>query len=202
MPSARAVLIALSLLVPATVAAAEQELPVSLTFGHHAVALPPGGIAAPGGLQPGVVAGTELTYTRGRAGRLCQDFDLGVLTSDTLGTTLRVASHLVYRSPSLRGLWVDVSLGHGYLHNFHPRPIYRQGDDGKYESARDGGRATGMMAVAVSAGYDLVRRPRRPVSLFVRYEWFLQSPYFDATLPVMPQSLVSAGVRVGWRRQP
>jgi hypothetical protein len=83
----------------------------------------------------------------------------------------------------------------GYLHSFHPREIFAQNARGEYGKVKDNGKPGAIFFLTLGAGFDFSRVSKWPVSLFIRFQPYIQTPYNPET-SVLPQSMVHLGIRV------
>lgn len=179
--------------------AAEQSFPVVLSACNHSNALPLSNMFRISPLYPGTLIGTEYRYSDGKVGRLYQTGNIGGFVNTSTGSGLFVESDFAYRYTAGFGLFGETSLGLGYLHVFHPREILRQNDEGVYEKAADWGKPCGMLSLCIGAGYDLSKKTKLAIAPFIKYQFFVQTPYFEV-LPIGMQSLLHIGMRIDWRR--
>lgn len=177
--------------------AAGKSFPIVISGCSHSNALPFNNVFRISPLYPGAVIGTEYTWTEGRAGRLFQTGNIGGFVNSSTGSGLFLESEFAYRYTAGFGLFGETSFGLGYLHLFHPRDILRQNEDGEYEKATDWGKPCGMLAFSVGTGYDFFKKTKVPIAPFLKYQFFVQTPYFEV-LPIGMQSLLHLGVRINW----
>jgi len=170
------------------------QFPLELTFFNHAVSIPfEGIILSP--LHPGFSVGTEYAYTEGRRGRLFQSLAGGYYYNKYIARALFLQTSAGYRYTLGFGLFGDITLGIGYLHSFHPRPIYGLNAQGEFEKAKDTGKAGFIALGALGIGYDFRRKVGWPVSVFLRYQPYIQTHYsLDSSIG--PQAMVHFGIRV------
>ena len=170
------------------------QFPLELTFFNHAVSIPfEGIILSP--LHPGFSVGTEYAYTEGRRGRLFQSLAGGYYYNKYIARALFLQTSAGYRYTLGFGLFGDITLGIGYLHSFHPRPIYGLNAQGEYEKAKDTGKGAFIALGALGIGYDFRQKVGWPVSVFLRYQPYIQTHYsLDSSIG--PQAMVHFGIRV------
>lgn len=171
-----------------------QQFPLELSFFNHAVTMPFDGIVLKP-LHPGFSVGTEYAYTEGRLGKIYQSLHAGYYYNKYNAKAFFLETGVGYRYTAGFGLFGDLSLGLGYLHSFHPVEIFAMNAQGEYERVKDKGKSAFIFLGALGAGYDFSRKVGWPVSLFFRFQPFIQTPYGPMT-SVLPQSLVCIGIRV------
>jgi len=174
-------------------AAKKTQFPFEISFINHAVTLPFDGIVLRP-IHPGFSLGSEFAWKEGRLGRLFQNFQAGYYFNEFNAKGLFLQTGIGLRHTFRFNLFAEIQAGLGYLHSFHPRQIFRMGDNGAWVKARDGGKPSAIMSVAFGIGYDFTRIPGRPVSLFLRFQPFLQTPY-STEESILPQSFVHFGIR-------
>jgi len=172
---------------------AKVQFPLEVSFINHAVTMPFDGIVL-SPLHPGFSLGTEYAWKEGRLGRLYQSFHSGYFYNEFNAKALFLQTEIGFRHTFRFGLFADVEAGVGYLHAFHPREIFRLNADGEFVKAKDGGKPAAIFSVALGVGYDFTRMLGRPVSVFLRFQPFIQTPYCPED-SIAPQSFVHFGVR-------
>lgn len=172
----------------------KKQFPLELSFFNHAVTMPFDGIVM-SPLHPGISIGTEYGYTEGRLGRIFQNLHVGYYHNKYNAKALFLKTEGGYRYTTGIGLFGEFSLGLGYLHSFHPREIFAMNAQGEYEQVKDKGKAAVIFLGALGIGYDFSCRVGWPVSLFIRFQPFIQTPY-SIESSLLPQSMVHFGVRV------
>jgi len=102
------------------------------------------------------------------------------------GLYVRGEYAFVYRLKSTFELQVPVGLG--YMHSFHPKPMYTQNADGSFSQKQQGGRPHALLTVGLGLSYLKLGQ----VQPFVKYEVFAQSP-FVTTVPVVVRNFLKIG---------
>jgi hypothetical protein len=174
-------------------AATKMQFPLEISFINHAVTLPFDGIVL-SPIHPGFSLGSEFAWKEGRLGRLFQNFQAGYFYNEFNAKGLFLQTGIGFRHTFRFNLFAEVQAGLGYLHSFHPRQIYEMGADGEWEKARNGGKSSAIFSVAFGIGYDFIRILGRHVSLFLRFQPFLQTPYCEED-SILPQSFMHFGIR-------
>jgi hypothetical protein len=180
--------------LPAARPGAAKQFPLEAAFINHAV----GGLfdgTILGIVHPGFSLGTEYAYLRGRYGRLYQNVQAGYYHNKYNARALFFLTSGGYRYTLGWGVFGEAFLGLGYLRSFHPVEIWRLNSAGEYERARDTGKGAAMISAGLGLGYDFSRKLNWPVSLFVRYQYYAQTPY-SADEGALGQAWIQAGIRV------
>ena len=172
----------------------KKQFPLELSFFNHAVTMPFDGIVLKP-LHPGFSLGTEYGFTEGRLGRIYQSLHTGYYFNEYNARALFLKTGLGYRYTLGFGLFGDLSLGLGYLHSFHPVEIFAQNAQGEYERVKDHGKASVIFFLTMGMGFDFSRVTNWPVSLFLRFQPYIQTPY-NPESSILPQSMVHLGIRV------
>ncbi len=170
------------------------QFPLELTFFNHAASTPfEGIILSP--LHPGFSLGTEFAYSKGRRSRVFQSLAGGYYYNEFIARALFLQTSAGYRLTLGFGLFGDITLGIGYLHSFHPHPIYGLNAQGEYDRVQDKGRGAFIALGALAIGYDFSQRAGWPVSVFLRYQPYIQTHYsLDSSIG--PQAMIHLGIRV------
>ncbi|MFC2166641.1 hypothetical protein ACFLQZ_01595 [Acidobacteriota bacterium] len=172
----------------------KKQFPLEVSFVAHAVSMPFDGIIM-SPLHPGFTLGTEYAYSEGKIGRLFLSLHGGYFNHEFSAKAFFVQTGVGYRYTFGFGFFADTDLDLGYLHSYHPTEIFAQNAQGEYEQVKDRGKAGFMISLALGLGYDFSKKLGWPVSLFFRFQPFIQTPYSQET-SVFPQSFVHIGLRV------
>jgi len=171
----------------------KKQFPLELSLFNHAVTMPfDGFIMSP--LHPGFSIGTEYGYTQGRLGRIFQNLHAGYYYNKYNAKAFFLKTEVGYRYTAGFGLFGDLSLGLGYLHSFHPREIFGLNAQGEYEKVKDKGKSAVIFLASLGVGYDFSQKAGWPVSLFIRFQPYIQTPY-NPEISAFPQSLIHIGIR-------
>ncbi|MEM9895204.1 MAG: hypothetical protein AAF789_02435 [Bacteroidota bacterium] len=82
-----------------------------------------------------------------------------------------------------------IPVGLGYLHGFHPAPIYEQKSDGSFSKVTQFGRPHALGMVGIAFRHEI----SPSLKAIVRQDLGLQSPFY-VTIPVMLRSFFRVGV--------
>ncbi|HEX8532103.1 MAG TPA: hypothetical protein VF646_18840, partial [Cytophagales bacterium] len=137
----------------------------------------------------GVRLGTELYYRNRPGTQWFQTVHLGYYAHRSLHHGLFVSTGLGYRR-NIGPLFVDATLGGGYLHLVSRVPVYRPTGDGNF--TKTPGRFHKFMpTLGLGVGCRLSDR----TALFTRYEVFGLAPIAQ-DIPVLPHRALHLGARV------
>lgn len=154
----------------------KKRFPLELSFFNHASSSPFDSTILDI-LHPGFSLGTEYTYKEGRFGKFFQGLSLGYFYHEIIAKGFFLQTTGGYRYTTGFGLFGDLSLGLGYLLYFHPGEVFKLNDQGEYEPAKSPGRSALMISFSLGVGYDFSRKSGLPLSVFIRYQPFGQTPY-------------------------
>lgn len=143
-------------------------------------------------IHPGITLGTSYLYGSGKRHELFQTLKLGYFYHHFSQHAVQLYSELGYRYNTKPGIFVQGLLGVGYLHSF---PDVQQFTlkNGEYVRRTNLGRPQFMGSVALGLGYDLRKNIKIPISLFLQYQFWIQAPFVNKYVPVLPNSAVHIG---------
>jgi hypothetical protein len=177
------------------------KMPLQVSIGNQVVGFPNQNEFS--AINPSFSLGTEIGYNKSLTHRICQTFSTGYIVNDVIGNTVTLSSDFCYRFTLKKGVFADLSLGLGMLFQQHPRDVYAYvpAIEG-YKKSEDNWKPASLIEYAISLGYDFSRNSKCPVSIFVRSNFFIQSPYFPTEMfPIMPQSITQLGLRFKFRKK-
>ncbi|MBD0258211.1 MAG: hypothetical protein ICV83_21065, partial [Cytophagales bacterium] len=137
----------------------------------------------------GVRLGTELYYRNRSGAQLFQTVNLGYYAHRSLHHGLYVSTELGYRR-YLGPVFVDGTVGGGYLHLVSRVPVYEPAGNGNFTKAAPRFHKF-MPTLGLGAGCRLTQY----ASLFARYEVFGQTPIAQ-DIPVLPHQALHLGARL------
>lgn len=170
-----------------------RSYPLEITLGNHSVTMPFRQIFRTP-IHPAIGVGTEWAWKEKNQHKVFSPLKFGFFYNryNTFGPYLTLG--LGYRYTHPIGLFADVAAEIGYLHYFRPfAKLVKNGD--LYESKYDFGKPSVMLTSLVSVGYDFYQNSELPLSIFVRYLIFAQTPYNDTLSNVLPQAILMIGGR-------
>jgi hypothetical protein len=146
-------------------------------------------------LHPGVSAGMEFAYNRSELNRWFQTAKLGLLYHQYSQTALQLYSEGGYRRAIWRGTSAEMRLGAGYLHSFTDVEIFELDPDGTYARVSRFGRPQFMAGAALGLGYTF-QKAAHPWRLQLDYQFYLQMPFVNQYVPMLPVTAVHLGCAV------
>ncbi len=140
----------------------------------------------------GVSAGAEFRYNRNAFNQWFQTAKLGYSHHQYVQNTLQLYSEFGYRRGIWRGTAAEFRLGGGYLHAIPAAEIFKF-DGNKYTQKTNLGRPQFMAGAALGLSYTQ-QRASKPLRFFVDYQFYLQMPFVKSYVPLLPNTLLHAGV--------
>ena len=101
--------------------------------------------------------------------------------------------------PRSSGLFFNADIGLGYQLSLAPVYMYELNENGEYVRDKFVGRSSIIIPVSVKLGY-IFQKMKYPVSIFVKYKWFVQAPYID-DVPIVPHGALHFGLGIGLNRK-
>lgn len=146
-------------------------------------------------LHPGISMGTEFTYTQGRLGLLFQRISLGYYANKYSAKSLFLQTAAGYRYTLGMGLFADLTVGLGYLYSFRSETALALTSKEENDSDMINVNGAVIFSTSFGMGYDFSKKMGWPLSIFIRYEPYIQSPYSDRE-PELLQGMFHFGIRV------
>ena len=143
-------------------------------------------------IHPGLSTGTEFRYNHSSKNQWFQTAKLAVSYHQYVQTSVQLFSEAGYRRDIWRGLGAEMRIGAGYLHSF-PGVEFFQLKDGVYEKKNRIGRPQLMVTSAAGISYTL-QSGKFPPRFFLDYQFYLQTPFIKQYVPLVPNTVVHAGV--------
>lgn len=172
----------------------KRNFPLTLSFFSHQASLPfQGMLSSPA--HPGFSLGTEFSYKKGKTGNLFQTININYFHNKFNAKAFFLNSEFGYRHTLNFGLFGDAFLGVGYIHSYHPNEIFAQNSSGIYEKVKDKGKPAFLISGAIGLGYDFSRKTGWRISLFLKYQYALQTPH-NLDSPMWPNSMLHIGLRI------
>ncbi|RYD83453.1 MAG: hypothetical protein EOP53_00810 [Sphingobacteriales bacterium] len=181
-----------------------QPYPVSVSVFSNASALPtsPGQIFEH--MHPGLDIGTSFRYNRSEKHQLAQTVKLGFFYHRFVQSAVQLYSEFAYRYELKNGLGFDALAGAGYVHSIPNTEILELNDQGVYEKKTNLGKPEIMGSFAIGAGYTFNKRYRESIAkhtwnpprlyrIFINYQFWLQTPFINSYVPVLPNTALHLG---------
>jgi hypothetical protein len=95
------------------------------------------------------------------------------------------------------GLFFNFDIGLGYQLAFLPVYMYELNENGEYVRDKVVTRSSLIIPVSIKLGY-VFEKMKYPVSIFVKYKWFIQTPYIDI-VQFLPHGSLHFGVGIRFK---
>ncbi len=185
---------ALLLLMVSSVVAQDKKFPVSISLFNNGTSLPGQGYIGVFSktIHPGLNIGTYHLYRKQKKSELFQTVKLGYFYHRHAQHGLQLYSELGYRYLTSAGIYGEALLGAGYLHSFADVQQFKW-ENGSYVKKANWGRPQFMGTVSLAAGYDF-QKNKLPLRAFLQYQFWLQAPFVNKYVPLLPNSALHLGV--------
>ena len=161
---------------------------LKIALGNHTVGFPYENSWS--AFNPHFSFGFEKRINKSLKNQLFLGSNLGFFRNEVIGNTLTIDFDLGYRYINKTGLFTDVSLGIGFIDQFHPKNVFRQNTtDGTYTKLKNQRRASSLIGLKMGFGYDFSKKSKHSFAIGISHNFFIQTSYFDVNnFPIMPQS--------------
>ncbi len=170
-----------------------QNFPLSVALINQSWAFPGSQVFRLTPVYPGLSVGSEYHYRQRPKTTFYQSLEFGGFLNRSAGSALYGHTNIGWRYRADFGLAVDVSLGLGYFHGFHPSPIYSLNTNGTYEKVSDPGVGASAANIHLQLGYRLGKF-NRDWTPFVSYQW-MASTYYWSLITIRPSGFLKIGAR-------
>lgn len=143
-------------------------------------------------VHPGISVGTEYTYNANPKHQWFQTANIGYFFHQYAQHGIQLYSEIGYRYWVKNGLYFGPQLGVGYLHSIPEAQVFKLNKEGKYERKTNFGRPQFMADFELQIGYEF--RKERPVAIFLSYQFFMQMPFVNEYVPILPGAALHIGV--------
>jgi hypothetical protein len=178
-----------------TARAQQQGIPLALSFFNNGTALPGTGYAGVFSkkVHPGITVGTRHLYHQKPGHELFQTLKLGYFYHQFSQHALQLYTELGYRYLFSDRISAEGLLGAGYLHAFSDVQQFRF-DNGHYVKKANWGRPQLMGTASIGLGYRFAIHTSYPFRLFIKYQFWLQMPFVNKYVPVLPNTALHFGI--------
>jgi len=98
--------------------------------------------------------------------------------------------------PKPSGFFFNSDIGLGYQLSLNPVYMYELNNNGEYVRDKFVSRSSIIIPVSVKLGHNF-EKTKYPVSIFVKYKWFVQTPYIDDAVPIITHGTLHFGFGIG-----
>lgn len=173
---------------------ATRSIPVELSFFNNGTFMPGKGILGVWSptFHPGLSLGTRFYYTRKEKTQWFQSAKLGYFYHRHAQHGLQLYTELGYRYKFTSAWYVEPKLGAGYLLSIPAMQLF-EFKDGAYQQKPFKGRHQLMAGLNISLGYSFQQKTKLPLEVFLGYQFWVQSPFVNKYVPVLPNNSVHIG---------
>lgn len=142
--------------------------------------------------HPGIALGKHFQWKQGGKYRLFQTAKLGYFYHQNAQHGIQAYTELAYRYKFFPDWYVEPKLGVGYLLSIPAMQTF-EFKNGVYEKQPFKGRNQLMGGLTLNVGYSLQHQFKLPLDAFVGYQFWVQSPFVNKYVPVLPNNSVQLG---------
>jgi hypothetical protein len=188
--------------VTAEINAQERKRPVTFSIFNNGTSLPGAGFLGVFSktIHPGFSIGTYHIYHAGEKHELFQTFKFGFFYHRFVQYGIQLYSEAGYRYLFKCGWYAEGMLGAGYIHSIPDVQIFIL-KDGKYVKKKNFGKPEMMIPVSLAVGYDLEKKCNTPLRIFLQYQLWMQTPFVNKYVPLLPNTALHLGVRYLFNRK-
>ncbi len=169
------------------------ELPIRVSTFHNAPALPFSGGAVTPPLHPGLEIAGSFPITQPGDHRFRAGPALGYYYHHLAKHGIYALGQLHYRYRVTDRFHANAHGAVGYLHSIPAIAFYETGNGNGVEKALQWGRPQVAGGIGIGPAYRVGKEER--VTLFLDYRFWLQWPFVNAYVPVLPNTALHIGVR-------
>lgn len=174
--------------------AATRPVPVELSFFNNGTFMPGKGrlgVWSPT-FHPGLSLGTRFYYRQKEKAQLFQAIKLGYFYHRHAQHGVQLYTELGYRYQVTPAWYLEPKLGAGYLLSIPAMQLFEL-KDGTYQQKSFKGRHQFMGGLNISIGYSFRQKMKIPLDAFIGYQFWVQSPFVNKYVPVLPNNSVHIG---------
>ncbi len=151
-------------------------------------------------LHPGISVGKRFYYRQKEKSQLFQTAKLGYFYHRHAQHGFQLYTELGYRYKFTPDFFAEANLGVGYLHSVPALQIFEL-KDGVYKKPGNKGRHQFMGGLTLKVGYNLQAATKLPMDVFAGYQFWVQSPFVNKYVPVLPNNSVHLGAIYYFKRK-
>lgn len=144
-------------------------------------------------IHPGIAIGKHFQYSYGAKYRLFQTAKLGYFYHQHAQHGVQAYTELAYRYKFTPDWYAEARLGAGYLLSIPAMQVF-EFKNGYYQQQAFKGRHQFMGGLTLNVGYSFQRKFKIPLDGFAGYQFWVQSPFVNKYVPVLPNNSVQLGV--------
>lgn len=146
-------------------------------------------------IHPGVSIGRRFIYRNSARTALFQTARIGYFYHQFSQHAIQIYTELGYRYKIATKFYAEVTPTVGYLHAIPDVQQFKL-ENGKYVEVAKYGRPQLMASLGLSAGYNFHKSTSMPFGLFLQYQFWLQMPFVNKYVPMLPNNSLHLGVNL------
>jgi hypothetical protein len=143
--------------------------------------------------HPGLEIGTGFIWKSRAKHDWFQDFKLGYSYHRFVQHSITLYSEIGYRYKFLKTFNAEAALGAGYLHAISAEKVFVLQSDGTYKKKNSLGRPQAMASFSIGLSQKITASG---INVFLNYQQRLQFPFIKSYVPLLPENILKAGVRI------
>lgn len=143
-------------------------------------------------VHPGISGGIELPLNKSLKNQFYQTIRVGAFYHQFAQTGVQVYSETGFRRMFGKVFFADIRLGAGGMLAFPNTKIFKL-ENGSYKKIANTGRPQFMASTLFGPGANL-ERFNLPFSIFLHYQFWLQLPFVNEYIPVLPNAALHLGI--------
>lgn len=173
---------------------AARPTPVELSFFNNGTFMPGKGILGIWSptFHPGLSLGTRFYYSQKEKSQWFQAVKLGYFYHRHAQHGIQLYTESGYRYQFTPAWYLEPKLGAGYLLSIPAMQLF-EFKDGAYRQKNFKGRHQLMAGLNLSLGYSFQKKMKLPLDAFLGYQFWVQSPFVNKYVPVLPNNSVHIG---------
>lgn len=173
----------------------QKSIPIEITLTNTGTFLPGGGQLGiwSATLHPGLQIGTQITYAQFSKSKIYQTAKIGYFHHKYAQNAWQFLTEFGYQYQLNSGLFFSPKIGVGYLHSSPNLEVFTF-DNGNYQLQNYKGRHQLMGGITALIGYNFSPKMNIPLEAYLGYNFWVQSPFVNKYVPVLPNNSVQLGV--------
>lgn len=152
-------------------------------------------------LHPGISLGIAKRINKHDSHQLSLALKFAYLYQQQVQHVIHLYPELQYKYQFDFGLNLRANLGAGYMHSFPNLQQFKLDSNGEYQRSGRGGRPALLSSFTLGMGYNLEEKFNKPISVFVHYQMWFQSPFVKSYVPVLPNTALHVGTTLKINRK-
>jgi hypothetical protein len=143
--------------------------------------------------HPGFEFGTGFNWKKKAKHDWFQDFKIGYSYHRFVQHSISLYSEFGYRYKFFKTFNAEAALGAGYLHAISAEKVFVLQSDGTYKKKTNLGRPQAMASFSIELSKKI---NASGTTVFLTYQQRLQFPFIKSYVPLLPENILKAGVRL------